>query len=366
MVVFALTLVCIDTSNPLLRLGFFIIIPVFYFFKNKIDESLNLLSSSKKAWKLVKVVVVILLVARVAHCSYRLLKPNPNMEDIAHVHLRAFDALFLDHKNPYSEPLDHYPVGSKDYAGFKYPPLGLFFYAPFIALLAAKGIYLANALLYFLAAFLIGRELLKYSRFHSALGLIFFFCSDFYFRLAMNRGTNDFLPSLLMLLGVMSLRNSKEGAAGIYWGLSLLVKPFPVGLILFLSFFQKKFKAIAISVVFAMIGFLPFLFWDKVAFTENVIIFNLLRPVRESSILVHFSPLWQTLTPFLGLLILAGLSFMSYRFSIFNLKRSWFFITIGTLLFLLTSKMTPYHYFVWLLPFLIFYYLVPLDKKTSL
>ncbi len=167
--IFTLALFCIDTHNPELRLGFLLFIPILFYYKKSIDQRLQKLSLSKKAWMIIKCLVILLVVFRLGHCTYRLLKSNPNMEDIAHVHLRAFDTLFLEHKNPYSEPIDHYSVGAKDYAGLKYPPLGVFFYAPFIALFKEKGIYVGNFLLYF------------YSRFHSALGLVFFFHRIFIF-----------------------------------------------------------------------------------------------------------------------------------------------------------------------------------------
>lgn len=356
---FALTLFCIDTGNPIYRLGFLVIFIILYFYKKNIDERLLGLSISSKAWKIIRIILVLCIVFRLGHGAYRLLKLHPNMEDIAHVHVRAFHTLFIEHKNPYSEPIDHYFVGTVDYSGLKYPPLGLFFYAPFIAFFSEKGIYLGNFLLYFFAAFLIGKELYRYSRFHCALGLVLFFSSDFYFRLAMNRGTNDFLPSLLMLLGVLSLRRSKENTAGVYFGLSLLAKQFPVGLLLFMSGLQKNFKSVFIATFLMVIGLFPFLFWDAKALYDNMITFNLLRPVRESSILYGWSYQLQNIVPYVGLSFIGLLAIAGNYFEKLHLKKSWFLVTSGIIIFLLSSKMTPYHYFVWLLPFLIFYFIVP-------
>ncbi len=60
----------------------------------------------------------------------------------------------------------------------------------------------------------------------------------------MNRGTNDFLPSLLMLLGLLALRRSRGTTSGVLLGLSLLAKQFPVGLMLYMMGLQKQFKVI--------------------------------------------------------------------------------------------------------------------------
>lgn len=291
------------------------------------------------------------------------------MEDIAHVHLRAIPLLFVDHKNPYSEPIDHYPVesakGTIDYSSLKYPPLGLFFYAPFVALFAEKGIYVANAFLYFFSGFLIYRGLLLFSRFHAYLGLIFFLASDFYFRLAMNRGTNDFLPALLMLLGLMALTEKRPNQSGVLLGFSLLAKQFPVGLLLMICLLQKQFRIVLIAGLVFVIGVMPFALWDFKGLIDNMIIFNIVRPVRGSSILEHFPHIIQTLVPLLGLLVVAVMAILGNRFKNLQLGANWFFPVVAFFIFLLTSKMTPYHYFVWILPFYIFYLITPIVKTKT-
>ena len=244
----------------MLRLGFLLIIPLLYCLKSKFDYCLNQYSKNKKALTVLLILVTLALTFRVAHTTYRLSKSSFNMEDIAHVHLRAIPLLFVDHKNPYSEPIDHYPVDSSkgviDYSALKYPPLGLVFYAPFVAVFGDKGIYVGNALLYFLSAFLIYRGLLVFSRFHAYLGLLFFLASDFYFRLAMNRGTNDFLPTLFMLLGFIALKDKHFNKSGVYLGLSLLAKQFPGGLFLMICMFQKRWRILIIAASIFFVGIL--------------------------------------------------------------------------------------------------------------
>lgn len=181
----------------------------------------------------------------------------------------------------------------------------------------------------------------------------------------MNRGTNDFLPSLLMLLGLLALRRSRDKTSGVLLGLSLLAKQFPGGLLLFMMGLQKKFKAIIVAALVMMLGLLPFIIWDAQALYENMIAFNLTRPVRESSILFVLPIFLQNILPLLGLGFIGVLAFLGNRFNELNLKKSWFLPMSGMLLFLLSSKMTPYHYFVWLLPFLIFYFLVPQYKNNK-
>ncbi len=120
-----------------------------------------------------------------------------------------------------------------------------------------------------------------------------------------------------------------------------------------------------IATIVMIIGLLPFIFWDGQTLFENMVAFNLTRPVRESSILFALPHFWQSILPLLGLGLVSLLSLLGNRFDELNLKKSWFLPMAGVFLFLLSSKMTPYHYFVWLLPFLIFYFLVPQYKNNQ-
>ncbi len=347
----------------MMRLFFLLIIPLLYYYKREFDSCLARYSKNPKALMTLFVIVIFALTLRIGHTTYRLSKSSYNMEDIAHVHLRAIPLLFVQHKNPYSEPIDHYPVesskGTVDYAALKYPPLGMFYYAPFVALFGDKGIYVGNALLYFFVAFLIYQGLLVFSRFHAYLGLLFFLASDFYFRLAMNRGTNDFLPTICMLLGMIALKQNKSTASGFMFGLSLLAKQFPVGVVLMICLFQKHWRVVLVSGLVFCVGVFPFLIWDHKGFIENVVIFNLVRPVRGSSILQNFSQPLQIVIPLVGIILVGLLAFLGNWQKLFRITQGWFFLVVAFLIFLLTSKMTPYHYFVWVLPFLILYFISP-------
>lgn len=107
------------------------------------------------------------------------------------------------------------------------------------------------------------------------------------------------------------------------------------------------------------VGVFPFLIWDHKGFIENVVIFNLVRPVRGSSILQNFSQPLQIVIPLVGIILVGLLAFLGNWQKLFRITQGWFFLVVAFLIFLLTSKMTPYHYFVWVLPFLILYFISP-------
>lgn len=359
-----------DAKQPLLRL---LLIPLMMgiFFSKKYWDKIFYQAQQKEIYsKWIGRLLILLIIGRIVQIGYRLQKPLGFIEDLAVLNKDAIQAFFFQGENPYSVSIDPYTVVQegklKVYSGFKYPPLQIFYYGPFVALLGLKGIYFGNFFIYLGIGFFIFFALRKISFLHAAIGVIYYLSVDFFFTLAFNNGTNDFLPVLFLLLALNSLRVNKQACerkglflTALYLAGAGLCKQLPAGLYFIWFFVQGKIKIVFWSSLILILGILPFCLWDGKSFYLNVLEFNLLRPVRETSILLYFPELWQKIIPLAGILFLAVLAWRGRQRPLWNLENSWALPTWGGFIFLLTSKMTPSHYFVWVVPFWILFLLTP-------
>ena len=352
-----------DPDKSLLRLALIPLFIILYKFKPVWDNYLAEQKSNQALKRFFLILLVLLSIARCLQFQHKLKKPIGFIEDIAVLNKDAFHTFFIEHKNPYQEKINSYRVGDKDYAGYKYPPLQIFTYAPFVWLAGQKGIYWGNLLSYIGLGLLLYFVLLPYGRLYAYLGTVLYLATDYHYVLSFNHGTNDHLPSLLMLAALICYQANKHKHSGLALGLALLGKQLP-GLILGLFLFvYREWKVVLMAAIVFIIGSLPFMIWDFQSYYENTFEFALTRPVRETSILIYMKPFWQKLTQLLGLIGVISIAHVGKRNSRYlNLKISTIGLFIGTCLFLITAKMTPAHYFVWTTGLMILSYLIPIKK----
>ena len=352
----------IDVHTPAIRLALFPMIWGVVKMKPKVEAYLEK-SNVLKVTKILMAISIVLGIARTFQVHYKLTKKLKHVEDIALLNRDAVETLFDKGKNPYKEIINTYNVKMKggtikNYGGYKYPPLQIFYYAPFVKIWNLRGIHVGNLIIYL--AFVLSIFLFFETQAAKYLGLIFFLGTDYFFTLAFNNGTNDFLPTLFLFWFVIALKKSHR-FAWIMHGFSLLSKQLPGALMVF--FFpssKKEFKGVFLSLIFATIGCLPFLAWDFTSFFENTVEFAMTRPVRESSLFWSL-PHWthKLITPFI---LICALITRKFRFNIQKNHGFDLYVICLLMIFLVPAKMSPTHYFVWLTPFLISFFC---DLKLS-
>ncbi len=353
----------IDVHTPVIRFAIFPLLYLFFKFKDRIDIDLFKLSRSDR-WKRALIVLAVLLtVARCFHVYHKIQKPINFIEDIAVLNRDAVKTMFMEGKNPYSEVINSYVVVKngvhKNYHGYKYPPLQIFYYAPFVYAFDLKGIYVGNFLMYLLAGFALFFFMRKYSVTHGLLALLLYLGTEYYFYLAFNNGTNDFVSSIFMLISIMLLQRDRNKSSAIIFGLSLLAKQLPGGLIAIFLLLQKRYQMLLGASTIFLLGVLPFCIWDFTGIFENTIEFALTRPVRETSFLFLLPSFFHKAVPLLGICAVSILAYLGNKHRYLNLKNGWNLIVLGVLIFLITAKMSPTHYFVWITSPFILMLLVP-------
>ncbi len=334
--------------HPLVRLTLLVTIPGCYLFVGKFREDIKNLSTHK----VVVILLVLVSILRVGQFSRKMLKSEVKTEDIAVVYQKSINRL-LDGENPYRQSLDPYPFHYKGNDHYfdrpKYTPLQIFTYAPFVSLLGLKGVYVGNLVVYLLLGLFLYRYF-KPSGFHY-LSLLMLVGAEFLFNKVFSKGVNDLLPAYLALLSWHSLTNEKK--AGCYLGFSFLAKQLPAGLFGLWFLILKKWKGFLITVPIVLVVSLPFFLSDLKAVYENLLLFNLLRPVRETSLLLVIPPAFQKIVSLFGLI--SAITLPLYY------KNKWGIPFIGLTLFIMTSKMSPGNYFIWTFPFLVMWLL---DQKS--
>ncbi|HJU19554.1 MAG TPA: glycosyltransferase family 87 protein [Stellaceae bacterium] len=222
----------------------------------------------------------------------------PKLEDIATTTVTAATALWSG-RNPYAMYIDILGAASVHnlaFGGYKYLPLMILTYAPFVATLGKHGILWANILFYsgtLVAVFALARRL---STTWCGFPVLLFVSSFILSADALAMGTND-IAALLPILGAFLLWPNRPGLVGLLIGVSLCMKPFPgiVAATLLVPSQRKDRSPYMAGIVIALLPALVFFLWAPRQFTNNIILFNLVRPVDPTT--------WRYGTPnFLGAL----------------------------------------------------------------
>lgn len=302
-----------------------------------------------------------LVLARLIQFGIRLSKPISFMEDIAGTYWESLLAL-LRGLNPYAEPVD--PTGLETgplYQGFKYPPLQILLYAPGLKLAGLKGYLATNGLVYFGFGHLIFAWLRRISIAHACLGALFYYSADHLNTMICVNGVNDVFPTLLLFLAVLSIEARpsapRSRLAGVLTGLSALCKQFPAaalyGAFLLLGRWRSLFWA---GFIFS-IGMVGFLYWDPWALLRNLFEFQILRPWRTTSFLGSVPEEWR------AWIRLASAAGALLAVLVLRRRPLWDSLTLALTFTILSAKLSPPNFFVWVTPFFI---LVALDPGNRL
>lgn len=341
--------------NPFVRLSLFFSIPSLYIVSKKFKDQIQRFSTHK----LIILLLVLVSLLRVGQFTRKMMKTETRTEDIAIVYKESIELIFKG-QNPYLKPLDPYPLHYKNNNTYfdrpKYTPLQIFTYAPFVYFLGLKGIYLGNLIVYLLLGFFFFSYFKPTNKHY--LSLLIMISGEFVFNKLFSKGVNDLLPAYLSLLSWTYLTDKKK--AGSLLGLSFLTKQLPAGIFGLWFLLLKQWKAFLLSVPIVLALTIPFFIYDIKAAFENLILFNLIRPVRETSLLLYLPETLQKIISYLGIITAVFLPLVY--------KSRWGIPFIGLTVFILTSKMSPGNYFIWAFPFLLMWILeeessIELSKK---
>ncbi len=347
--------VLIWPPHPIARLLMIPLLAGLFWLKPRFDDELHKASKSKRARRAVLTLSLVAVSIRGVLILKRLFGPIQFLEDVAVVNAEAARLLFVHGRNPYSATLD---LAWPPYLGFKYPPLQLFTYAPFTLLGGYRGIYFAHLLIYMAIAAVLFRLAYRRSTLHGAAAVFLLVINDPFATLCFNNGINDFLPVLLLLFTATSLHSpGRSHLPGPLLALTGLAKQLPGGLLVLPLLMEKRFKALLLAGLLALLACAPFIVASPRAFFENVVLFNFSRPVRDSSIQYFISPTARIVLQLTGIAFWAALTWVGKRKAAYSLSGGYGNIALGLTAFLLTTKMSQMHYWVWAVPFWILWML---------
>ena len=336
--------------NPFVRLSLFLSIPSLYTVSKKYKKQIQNIS----AHKIIILLLVLVSLLRVGQFTRKMLKTETRTEDIAVVYKKSIE-LMMKGENPYLKSLDPYPLHYKDNDTYfdrpKYTPLQIFTYAPFVYFLGLKGIYLGNLIVYLL----LGLYLYCYFKPTNKhyLSILLMVSGEFVFNKLFSKGVNDLLPAYLSLLSWTFMTDKNK--SGSFLGLSFLAKQLPAGIFGLWFLLLKQWKGFLVSIPIVLLLTIPFFISDIKAAFENLILFNLIRPVRETSLLLYIPEAFQNIISYLGIITAIFLPLFY--------KSRWGIPFIGLTVFILTSKMSPGNYFIWAFPFLLMWIL---DEESAI
>ncbi|MEM2851542.1 MAG: glycosyltransferase 87 family protein, partial [Candidatus Bathyarchaeia archaeon] len=279
--------------------------------------------------------------------------------DVGRITELAAMMFFFEGLNPYTSEIDPgHGAGTGFYYfnGYRHGPLTFIAYAPFIVLFKMRGIYVMNFFLNLgslVLIYLITREVnpIDPHRIGMRAAIIWASCYLIQFEL-FEMGVTDILSVFFLLLSLYMFLKKNDLGTGVFLGMSFCAKLLPAAF-LFLLFIVLKWRAKFI-VGFALpvcTFLLPFLIMSFEEFTANVIIYNLIRPADNTSMLYFIPSNLAALWILLESITLMGLYANWYRSKKNELDIFFYFLWIVST-FLIFNKILHRNYLIWVIPFI--------------
>jgi hypothetical protein len=229
--------------------------------------------------------------AQVAFALAMLVKPK--VLDIGETTLAAALATVAGH-NPYAMPIDAAGGGITDadrFHGYKYLPMMIVVYAPVSLALGIRGIIVTNIILQTLTAAL-ARSIAQIiaGRFAGLAAALLYLSLPFVAHQVFTRGVTDLAP-VVLLLAALRFADERPGWAGLMVGLSMATKLIP-GIVMLPCALPAhgERRRYALGVLAGLLPIVPFAATAPDAFVDNVVLFNLVRPIDDTSWLFGLAP----------------------------------------------------------------------------
>lgn len=263
---------------------------------------------------------------------------------------RAADKLLFAFKNT---PACKRWVIYADSLGYKYGPVLLAGYWPFVKLWDKAGIYTAH--LTILGLFAAGLLFIGWRRYDRRAGLfllpVIMLLAPFPVRdNTLHLSASDLLPTAAAVLAALCFLEKRHIAGAILLALSIGAKPLP-GLL-----YLPLMLGVGLRYWFLLAGaglliYAPVFAWDPQGAVNNLVLFNFLRSTDSTALLHYFPAAIQPLVPAVALIGICGLAWRAHR-------ARWtpgvtFEYLIGAHLLLFTGgKIFHNNYLVWIMPLL--------------
>ena len=258
--------------------------------------------------------------------------------------------------NPYTAAIDPMAGGiaasGGAFHGYKYLPVMLAAYAPLCLALGVRGIVVTNLLLQgATAAALRALAARGGGPVAGLLAAVLYLSLPFPAFQLFARGVNDLVP-VLLVLGALLLIDGRPFWAGVLVGLSLAAKLMPGAAVLpCLMPAPAARRRYLRGVAAGLLPVLPFLAAAPVAFVQNIVLFNALRPIDDTSWLFGFSGAVALLARGAAVLALAALYVAVWK----RPPRLEARIAAALLAILLVFAVGPdmhHNYYLWFIPLL--------------
>ena len=257
-------------------------------------------------------------------------------------------------------------TGFEFFSGYKYGPLVVGYYRPFIrALGGPKGLYVGNAVLLTALASLCFLLVLREGRATWALcAAATLLLPPFVYRELFVQGINDPVSLTLLLGALVAVSADDSLVGGLLLGLSMASKTLPGLFVVPLLLGHARRLRILAGISLGLACFLPYLWATPRELVANLVIFNMKRPPDCTSLL-FFLP--SELRLWVGALGPIGMLAVVWRYHRGDrtMPRLLNATALMIVLFLATGKIIHQNYVVWLVPFaglaLARFYRAPLD-----
>jgi len=240
--------------------------------------------------------------------------------------------------------------------GYKYGPLLLYLYLPFVLTLGEAGIYAAHLLLFIVLSILvwkIGYRIANGDLFLASLPFILLYAPIFVRENTLESSAVDLGPTLFAFLAIWALYGkpiARAQLAGVTLGLSLASKVAPA--IFYLPLLSRRNPILWVLFGLSTIAvILPFLIWDANGFVDNWLIFGFARPGDTTSPMFFLDSAQKLIISVLvvGMLGVAALYGHLKRWPI---AVAILFVAAAHLGGIGLSQVFHNNYFVWVLPVL--------------
>ncbi|MDP9066782.1 MAG: hypothetical protein M3N53_00345 [Actinomycetota bacterium] len=303
-------------------------------------------------------VAIALFALRTAGLSNAIREQRQPTIDVGATTIAAVDAQ-ADGRNPYRELLD--PLGrsvdpdgsgSRFFGGYKYGPAMIWTFFPAVRGLGTGGLFLVNWLA------LLSVALIAAAWAHSATGAVgagaaaaLVLAPRFLDVELFVAGVTDLVPVAFGVAGLALAAREREVPAGVLVGLSIATKLLP-GLLLavaLLAAARRPLRMIAVIAVTAVGLHVPHLITAPREIFANLVMFNLARPIHETSPLAALPPGWADAAVQVSLLVAVALPLlMLQRGDSSDTGRLAMVIMLMLAIFLLGGKTLNRNYFLWI------------------
>jgi hypothetical protein len=303
------------------------------------------------ASRLLKAAVLALLLAHTGYAALKL--RHPSLIDAATITIAEGQGLRAG-ANPYAAERDaEAAAGTHDarFGGYKYLPVTLAAYLP-LGALGPRGVVLTNLLLQFAVVALIFRlGMALASATAGWLAMLLYLSLPLVPFQLFAKGALDLVAVVPLLAALLLVARGKPALGGLCLGLSLAAKLLPGALLLpsALPARSRDRLRYAAGIAMGLLPVVPFALWAPAAFLDNIVLFNLVRPVDSTSWLFAFPGARPVAAAAMAALYLAALAVAWLRPPATLARRSGMAVAL-ILATLLAAPAVHHNYQLWWLP----------------